>query len=336
MFKWFVKPFTVSQKKQRDVWFYRDFAEFTGGHLKHAHYYQNVQALKGYQANIVFSRKALSEHERSDRAYLWPYIKSGVVDWKPVEGDLLFLAGLDWHYLLSKGGIGLSLPKINLIQHVRHADPQTDLYGFLTQKAIRICVSQEVADAISATQKVNGPVITIPNGVDVSQISAAELNIRCEDANKRQKVLIVGYKMPAIAQQVADELGRLGIGYQLVNSLLERRQFLAAISNHSIVVCCPSITEGFYLPAIEVMAAGSILIVPDCVGNRSFCIEGDTCFMPDYTASQMVQAVLNALSLTEPQRKKMLSSALSKASEYTLEKERAAFYSVLKNVDQIW
>ncbi|WP_250657390.1 hypothetical protein [Alkalimarinus coralli] len=321
---------------ERRVWFYRDYTGFTGGHLKHAHYYRNVQALDGYQARIVFSHEARSEREAEERAELWPQSEVGSDNWRASQGDLLFLAGLDWKFLLSEGGPALGLPKINLIQHVRHADARTDLYSFLTQKAVRICVSQEVADAIIATKRVNGPVIAIPNGVDVPQITAAALDSRCEAVYKNQKVLIVGYKMPSVAQGLADELGQLGIECRLVNTLLDRNLFLAALSEYSIVVCCPNFTEGFYLPAIEVMAAGAVLIVPDCVGNRGFCVHGETCFMPSYTIPEMLKSVLTALSLNTSQRNELLSGALEMVSRYSLDREREAFYSVLKNLDQLW
>jgi len=41
--------------------------------------------------------------------------------------------------------------------------------------------------------------------------------------------------------------------------------------------------EGFYLPALEGMAVGTLVIFPDCIGNRSFCLSGYNCFRPDYT-----------------------------------------------------
>ena len=323
-------------KRERSVWFYRDYGGFTGGHLKHAHYYQNVQALNRFRARMVFSRDSLSEEQCSARGRLWPQASSASVDWSPAQGDILFLAGLDWRFLLSSDGVGLELPKINLIQHVRHADSQTELYDFLTEKAIRICVSQEVADAITATKKVNGPVITIPNGIDVPKIKKTDIERRYNNPSGSQKVLIVGYKMPALATTLSNDLKRLGVEHLLVNQLLERETFLSLLKEYDVVVCYPNITEGFYLPALEVMAAGAVLVVPDCVGNRGFCMPGETCFMPGYSPSEMLNSVLGALSLTVSQRKALLRRALKKVSQHSLNKEKKAFYSVLNNVDQLW
>ena len=75
----------------------------------------------------------------------------------PGRADILFLAGLDWRYLIDNGFDALPNPRINLIQHVRHAHEGTELHGYLRQRAVRICVSEEVAQALYATGQVNGP-----------------------------------------------------------------------------------------------------------------------------------------------------------------------------------
>ena len=142
--------------------------------------------------------------------------------------------------------------------------------------------------------------------------------------------------MPVLSKGLSDALSQCGVEHRLVSELMDRVLFLAALKEYDVVVCCPNVTEGFYLPALEVMAAGAILIVPDCVGNRGFCIDGTTCLMPAYTADKMRESVLKALSLTESQRNALLYAALKKVGEYSLEKERKAFYAVLKNVDQLW
>ena len=321
---------------QRRVWFYRDYEGFPGCHLKHAHYYQNTQALSGYRAEVIFSRDAVSKTECLERQTLWPQPSSAISEWLPENQDVLFLAGLDWGYVLSQGGPALTLPKINLIQHVRHADKDTELYGFLANKAIRICVSQEVADAILATGKVNGPVFAIPNGVDVPGLSNAELDARCEVDTNQHRVLIVGYKMPALAGELSAILQKRGIEHRLIDQLMDRQQFLALLKEHSIVVCCPNFTEGFYLPALEVMAAGSLLVVPDCEGNRGFCVDRKTCIMPEYTPVQMAQSVEDALCLPVLQRRQLLQSAMEKVNEHSLGREREAFHNILKSVESLW
>ena len=70
------------------------------------------------------------------------------------------LAGVDWRYLAESGLESLPNPRINLIQGVRHAHEGTEFHRYLAHRAIRVCVSREVADAISATERVEGPILT--------------------------------------------------------------------------------------------------------------------------------------------------------------------------------
>lgn len=80
---------------------------------------------------------------------------------------MLFLAGTDWRYLSAMGLDGTHHPRVNLVQATRHADPDTELWGYLPERAIRICMSNEVADAIVGTGRPRGPVVAIPNGTDL-------------------------------------------------------------------------------------------------------------------------------------------------------------------------
>ena len=82
---------------------------------------------------------------------LWPSGRALAPRWAPKDGDVLFVAGVDWRYLSQAGLDGLPNPRINLVQGIRHAHAGTELYGYLEKRAVRICVSQEVADAITAT-----------------------------------------------------------------------------------------------------------------------------------------------------------------------------------------
>ena len=47
-----------------------------------------------------------------------------------------------------------------------------------------------------------------------------------------------------------------------------------------VTVLVPNPKEGFYLPAVEAMAAGTLVVCPDCVGNRAFCLDEVNCLRP--------------------------------------------------------
>ena len=95
--------------------------------------------------------------------HLWLDLTGLVNQYDPSSADVLFLAGMDWRALEAHPGIEERIPVINLIQHIRHSDPNQELYTFLSRRATRICVSQEVAKAITETGRCNGPVHSIEN-----------------------------------------------------------------------------------------------------------------------------------------------------------------------------
>ncbi len=98
----------------------------------------------------------------------------------------------------------------------------------------------------------------------------------------------------------------------------------------------PNATEGFYLPALEAMALGTLVICPDCVGNRSFCIPDENCLRPTYDEPAIVAAVRAALALPAATTNAMLAAARATAQRHSIQTERAAFLAVLNDLAQIW
>ena len=194
-----------SRSESRTVFFYRDYDRLYGGHVKHSHYFDHIMRTPGFARKIVFSNKPLNKSLHTERRALWPGDEAK--RFEPDARDIFFLEGMDWQYLIENGLDSLPNPKINFIQGVRHAHhPQ--LFRFLAYKAIRICVSQEVADAISATGRVNGPIITIPNGIDVTPVNQ-DFAIFME---RPYPVTIVGYKRPDLALALSRCLNEKQIG----------------------------------------------------------------------------------------------------------------------------
>lgn len=308
--------------KKRKILFCRDFQVYTGGHQKVFDYFSHVQHHNHYLPSISFSNNTVWDITNP----WYPAYKDKSVTFSPNDYYGLFLAGMDWRALLKKE-ISFEKPILNLIQHVRHADPSQDVYQFLHQKAIRICVSEEVTDAICSTGKVNGPVFTIPNGLDIP-IEA--------DIEKCWDYLIVGRKQPHLSRHLAQKLQ--GENLLLLDTYVPRIELLEKMAASRIVILLPNPSEGFYLPALEAMKLAEIAVVPDCVGNRSFCIDSVNCLRPDYDVDAILTAALSAKSLlAKPLQLKALKQSASKTlHSHTIESERQQFYDVLNNIGQIW
>jgi hypothetical protein len=317
----------TAAQPQRTVGFYRDFRRFTGGHLKVWHYFNHVQHSSRYQPRIAFSAATVWD----DTNPWFPVRDQALAAWDPERADVLFLAGMDWSILSEEHRRSPPKPVINLIQHVRHADPGVPLYQYLAHRAVRICVSEPVIQALRATGKVNGPLFTITNGMDF-----AELPPRKSWESRDFDLLIVGIKQPALAIEIHGHLKASNLRVAVLTQPLLRSAFLELLGNARIALFLPHATEGFYLPALEGFALETLVVCPDCIGNRLFCLPETTCLQPDYTVEALFQAINHALRLSLPERLALLDAARRMADQHTLESERQAFLNLLHQIDAIW
>ncbi len=307
--------------------FHRIFRGLTGGHLKVWHYFRYVRQSNLYRPEIFFSNRTNFGEPNpwwNDGEY---FAKS----WQPKEADAFFLGGMDWKMIpeefLQKG----SRPVVNLIQHIRHSLPSDPRYSFLSKKAIRICVSPEVRDAIESTGQLKGPVFTIPNGISTEDFPAPDLL-----SEKRWDFMIAGLKRPLLASSLKAVLAPFRFKVRCLTRTVPRKEFLATIAASRVAILLPNPLEGFFLPAIEAMGLNVIVVCPDCVGNRSFCKDGINCFFPKPNLVDLASAAFRSIKLPEESRKSILDNARKTFEEHSLTKERDAFYEILLHIDDIW
>jgi glycosyltransferase involved in cell wall biosynthesis len=301
----------------RKLLYHRDFRGLTGGHLKVWDYFKHTKDSVFFEPEIYLSPFSL-------RDALNPWIAGGEKvsnQWKPSEVDALFLAGLDWLAVPED----CTKPVINLVQGLRHALPEDPRYAFLRRRATRICVSQQVADAIVSTGHVNGPVFAIPNGLDLA-------NLPLPPKERDIPVLIAGYKEPHFAEVLADSLRTRGIAVFCLARKIPRSEYLSLVARSQVTVCLPNqlLGEGFYLPALEGMALGALVVCPDCVGNRNFCIDGYNCFMPEYSTQALSAACFEALHSDAAHIHSILNNSRTVAESHNLEAEKKSYLEILE------
>jgi glycosyltransferase involved in cell wall biosynthesis len=297
----------------RTLLFHRDYRGLTGGHLKVSHYFSHANHSTRFRPQIFFAPDSIRGPENPWHGMVPPPLES----WQPAEAAALFVAGLDWKAVPDPSPV----PVINLIQHVRHAHPGDPRRPFLARPAVRICVSEEVADAIAGTGEVNGPIHVIPNGIDLDNIPAA--------ADRDIPVLIAGLKNPTFAAAVAARLADAGVAVEVLYAMIPRREFLDRLSRARVAITLPNRDEGFYLPALESMAAGAVVVCPDCTGNRGFCRDRETAFVPRYTLQDVVAAAIMATTQPPRDAEAMRAAAAAEALTHSLESERLAFLRIL-------
>jgi hypothetical protein len=311
----------------RTVLFHRNFQRFQGGHLKVFHYFEHVRSSPSFQARIRFSPDSVW-----DASNPWSQLRETVIGpGQTPNVDALFLAGMDWRSLEPGQRASPPTPIINLVQALRHVHATNPLHEFLAHPAIRICVSAEIQEALEAQGSVAGPIFTVPIGVDLDELPPAraveERDIDC---------VVLAIKDRPLGRPIARRLSAAGYRVLLVDRPLPREQLLDAMARARVTVHLPRALEGAYLPALESMAVGALVICPDCVGNRSFCRDGDTCLVPVRSERAIVEAALSALSASPHELAAMLSAGQRQSADRALAVERARFLEILDRVDELW
>lgn len=307
----------------RTILFFRKYRRFHGGHLKVWHYFNHTLATEGFDARVLFDVDS-----NWDASNPWSGVRELVVESaEEARPHAYFVAGRDWQRMEALGLLDGATPVINFIQHTRHAGDWSIQSRYLTRKAIRICVSDEVAQAVEAAGS-RGRTIVIPNSVDVPILAGA-------NQERQADLLIAGLKQPEMAVQAAAALQKPQRVIEVLDDHVPRDEFLAKISNARNILFLPNREEGFYLPALEGMALGSLVICPDCIGNRGFMNDRNSMF-PDYDFPALVEAAEVALTMPDDERAAMLERARETASRHQPQAERAAFSEVLRNLDQLW
>lgn len=354
------------------VLFYRNFHGFTGGHLKVWNYFNHTLASENYQPYISFTPNSVW-----DQTNPWQLFPHHVVeDVSNFSKDILFLAGLDWFRVPEAERANSPVPIVNLIQGFRHADPHHPCYGFLKYPAIRICVSQEIKEAIEATGQPQGEIFVIPNGIDLEKFAQPQLSYQSSglipsqfplnsplqlqaypqsssqdfsaltktpiqvlaQPDRLHQVTIVAPKQPQLGRQLKEQLQLTYPHLQthVIDYFLPRQEFIQQLKASQITVFFPLETEGFYLPALEGMAAGTLVVCPDCVGNRSFCLDSWNCWRPEYKLPKIFQAVEQVLAASPNQRQEIRDHAQLTVAKHDLIAERRAFLKILAKVEQLW
>lgn len=301
---------------QPRILFHRDFVQYTGGHGKVWDYFNHALAL-GWDARVYLTPDSLR-----DGTNPWMRCMDRIESsWQPEGFDLLFLAGMDWAVLTDF--VRPPLPVINLVQGVRHASQDHALYRFLPAPAHRICVSNAVAEAIAATDRVRGDISVIPAALTLPQQFDPA-------ARPRDGVLIAGIKAPELAQEIGAMLRQRGVCVEVLDELIPRELYLSKVAQAQMLVALPHPIEGFYLPALEAMALGVPVVTADSVGSREYARDGYNCLLADLTAASLVAAIERLLDPVFAAG--LVQGGRATANLHHPLHERTAFAEVLKSM----
>lgn len=304
----------------RTMLFRREFDVLNGGHRKVWDYFEHVRVSGRFSPAVYFTPE-------SDLGNSNPWItsrSSAAKPWEPHKAHALFLGGLDWIDVPEH----LAVPVLNLVQNVRHADPRDDRFPFLRRRAFRLCVSEEVADAVRSSGQANGPVITVPIGAEHERVIEA-------DSTRVVDVVIAGVKNVPFAEQLADRLASLEITVECLTRWVPRLDLCTAFARSRVAVTLPAAVEGFFLPPLEAMAQGCTVVCPTSPGTGSYHADRHA-LRPTYTLDSVAASVREALAMDPGRRQSLLDAGQALVRQHTLDAERRAVLEVLELFDGDW
>jgi glycosyltransferase involved in cell wall biosynthesis len=312
----------------KKIYFHRQYNAFSGGHMKVFDYFEHIKLAHAFTPRIYFTADSIMNKQNP-----WLEYQDCILNhWRPAEADALFLAGDDWDSLPLKERINFPKPVINLIQGFRHAKPGNLVLNYLSCRAIRIFVGEEVANAVRDTGLINGPSFVIPNGIDLDYI-----RLYSKKRNERDiDLLIVGVKNPHLAGLLAQSCAKLKIRVQCLDMQIPREDLLAIMGNSRVTIFLPLSQEGFYLPALEGMALETLVVCPIFSGNKLLYKDGFNCLMPEYSQDAIFNTIKIALLMPDNILNQLLDHALLSAQSHPLDQERAQFLNILDQIYDIW
>jgi glycosyltransferase involved in cell wall biosynthesis len=143
------------------------------------------------------------------------------------------------------------------------------------------------------------------------------------------------YHQPELGAQLVTRLKREGRRLELLAAPLLRADYLDRVVRARVTVFLPSPVEGLYLPPVEGMALGTLVVCARVPGTE-YCRDGYNCFYPGYSLDALHAAAEAADALSGAERGRLLRQASEAVARHDLQAERKAFLEIRRNVSQLW
>lgn len=304
---------------KKRIAFHRQYQGYTGGHQKVCDYIHHTVASELFAPSLYLANGSGVQKQLFNHIQGVEYSPQ----YHPELADVVFLAGLDWQAY--QPFFAPQQVKINFIQHVRHGDKNHPLFQFLQHRAIRLCVSEAVKEAIEPYA--NGPCFTIRMGHDIPKISLPKV----------YDLYILATKQPQLGLQLFEWAKSIGLRVIMHDKATDRELVYQAMAESVVVIPLPNKTEGFFLPGIEAMALADWAVVPDCIASREYSLSRANISRCELNKQACQQAIGHALT-----RANAWTSSISQwhgrrlSASYSLKQERKSYHHILRQLEQIW
>lgn len=316
---------------KKKVLFYQHFGRqgvVRGAHHKSYDFFHHIKSFSDFEPYIFFDKDSIWD---ANIPWFSLYKTMPTLKELDFEPDILFLnSGKDWIRYSQYKKIEPETPIVSPVNNFRATKPGHPSFDFLGRKAVRLCPSPEIYDAVKDHPNTVGETIYMPNGVGISGEALSLKN------NKTIDALIVGNKNPSLANQLFDEIKDLNLNVEVINGWISKTEFQIKLAQSKISIHLPKHVEEHYIPGIEAMMLNSFVIIPDCIGNRSYSKNQETCIMTSYDLAGFKIALQDVLSLSDDDFKGIVKFAEKSTHQYSTEIERESLYKALKLTETIW
>ena len=217
---------------------------------------------------------------------------------------------------------------ISIVQNVRWANPSwTRGYALrlLSRPMARIMTNDVVLEAVE-------PYLNPTSLTEVIRIGHDSGFFARNRSEAFERPIKVGYTTwkSDVGDRVASQLenSRTGSGFQFraIRAPAGWEELRRLYHWADVFLATPLPEEGFYLPGLEAMAAGAVVLSPDAGGNRAYCDFGRNCLRVELDNARSYVVVLKSLaseSLDEINR--LRSEGYETVKLHTLKYEKDRF-----------
>jgi hypothetical protein len=214
---------------------------------------------------------------------------------------------------------------IFIVQNVRWANPKwIGGYGvrLLSRPMARIMTNDVVLDAVEPYLNPSSITEVILLGNDSDFFAKG----RSGGLGRPIKVGYTTWKS-GVGDEVASRLKALsGFEFRAIRNPVGWDELRTLYQWSDVFLATPLAEEGFYMPGLEAMAAGCVVITPDAGGNMAYCKFGENCLGVGLDDAAGYVKVLEGLRSGDPEEvKRLRRGGYETVGRHTLEHERDRF-----------
>jgi len=150
-------------------------------------------------------------------------------------------------------------------------------------------------------------------------------------SNKSIKLVIAG-KKGWLYQPLFNLVKKLDIQSRVIFTGFVSDQKAATLIKHAQALILPSFYEGFGIPVVQAMALGTPVIVSHNSSLKEIVGSAGIYIKAPFGPKQIKQGIIEALSLTQAQKKQLISQAKQTARQFTWQKTGQTILEVLNDI----